>query len=128
MRGAAPDRGAAAAEFAMLAALVSVLMLAVVQLAFGLHLHNTATAHVVEGARVGARADSTPADGARRAQELMASSLPGGAQGVEVTASRVVVGGVAVVEVSARLRLPIVGPLGPGQQMSVVGQAYAEDQ
>ncbi|ANS80567.1 putative membrane protein [Serinicoccus hydrothermalis] len=112
----------------MLAGLVSVLMLAVMQLAFGLHLHNTATAHVVEGARVGARADSTPADGARRAEELMASSLPGGASGVSVTSSRTTVGGIEVVEVSATMRLPIVGPLGPGRQMTVVGQAFAEDQ
>ena len=128
MRRAATDRGAAAAEFAMLAGLVSVLMLGVMQLAFGLHLHNTATAHVVEGARVGARVDSTPADGARRAQELMASSLPGGAAGVTVTSGRTTVGGVEVVEVSATMRLPLVGPLGPDRQMTVVGQAFAEDQ
>ncbi|KUG59252.1 pilus assembly protein TadE [Serinicoccus chungangensis] len=128
MVGGSAERGAAAAEFALLAGLVSVLMLAVVQLAFGLHLHNTATAHVVEGARAGARADATPADGARRAQELLSSSLTGGGPGVTVSARRTVVDGVAVVEVSATMPLPIVGPLGPGESMTVVGHAYAEDQ
>ncbi|WP_083673518.1 TadE family protein [Serinicoccus sp. CUA-874] len=60
MRLAATDRGAAPAEFAMLAGLVSVLMLGVMQLAFGLHLHNTATAHVVEGARVAPGSTAPP--------------------------------------------------------------------
>ncbi|WP_010147781.1 TadE/TadG family type IV pilus assembly protein [Serinicoccus profundi] len=127
MAGGSPERGAAAAEFAMLAGLVSILMLAVMQLAFGLHLHNTATAHVVEGARAGARADATPEDGARRAQELISRSLSGGG-GLSVSSRRTVVDGVAVVEVTATMPLPIVGPLGPGESMTVVGHAYAEDQ
>lgn len=121
------ERGAAVSEFAMLAGLVSVLLLAAAQLALALHLHNTATAHVIEGARYGARADSTPADGAARARTLLESSLPG-TGGVSVTAGRTVVAGVEVVEVSASLDLPVFGPFGPADAMTVVGQAYAEDQ
>lgn len=111
----------------MLAGLVSVLVLAAAQLALALHLHNTATAHVIEGARYGARADSTPQEGARRASELLGSSLPG-TGGVSVTAGRRVVGGVEVVEVSATLALPVFGPFGPADAMTVTGQAFAEDQ
>lgn len=111
----------------MLAALVSVLLLAAMQLAFVLHVRNTATAHVIEGARVGARADSDPAAGAQRARDLLARSLPNGGA-VPVTSGRTVVGGVQVVEVSARVGLPVVGPFGPGEAMTVTGHAYAEDQ
>lgn len=125
---AAPDGGAAVAEFAMLAGLVSVLMLAAMQLAFALHVHNTATAHVIEGARIGARADSSPEQGAARARELMSTSISGASRDAAVSAVRTSVGGVEVVEVSADLRLPVFGPFGPGGAMTVSGQAYAEDQ
>lgn len=128
MRRSAPDRGAAASEFALLAGLVSVLMLAAMQLAFALHVHNTATAHVIEGARVGARADSSPDQGAVRARELMGSSLSGIGDGATISATRTSVGGVEVVELSASIRLPVFGPFGPGEAMTVTGQAYAEDQ
>lgn len=126
-RSPSSDRGAAAAEFAMLAGLVCVLLLAAMQLAFALHVRNTATAHVIEGARLGARADSDPATGAQRARELIADSLPGGG-GVAVSAGRTAVDGIAVVEVSALMRLPVLGPFGPPGAMSVTGHAYAEDQ
>lgn len=125
---AAPDGGAAVSEFAMLAGLVSVLMLAAMQLAFALHVHNTATAHVIEGARIGARADSSPEQGAARARELMSTSISGASRDAAVSAVRTSVGGVEVVEVSADLRLPVFGPFGPGGAMTVSGQAYAEDQ
>ncbi|WP_427197682.1 pilus assembly protein [Ornithinimicrobium sp. Y1847] len=111
----------------MLAGLVSLVLLAAMQLAFALHLHNTATAHVVEGARHGARADLGPEQGAARARELLSASLPGG-DAAAVSATRTSVGGVQIVEVSASLRLPVVGPFGPADAMTVTGQAYAEDQ
>ncbi|GGK63985.1 hypothetical protein GCM10011509_10500 [Ornithinimicrobium pekingense] len=121
------ERGAAVSEFALLAGLVSVILLAAAQLALALHLHNTATAHVIEGARHGARADSSPALGAARARQLLEQSLPG-AGGVTVTAGRSSVAGVEVVQVSASLALPVFGPFGPADRMTVTGQAYAEDQ
>jgi Flp pilus assembly protein TadG len=125
--GRGPDRGAAVAEFALVSALIAVLFLGAVQLGYALHVRNTATAHVIEGARVGARADSTPGDGAARARELLATTLPG-RYGTTVTAGRSVVGGVGVVQVSAEIPLPLLGPLGPPGSMRVTGQAYAEDQ
>lgn len=121
------ERGAAVSEFAMLAGLVSVIMLAAVQLAFALHLHNTATAHVVEGARHGARADLSPSHGADRARELLERSLPT-TGGIAVEAHRTSADGVQVVEVTAYLTMPVFGPFGPAEGMTVTGQAYAEDQ
>lgn len=126
-RSGSAERGAAASEFALLAGLVSILMLAAIQLAFALHVHNTATAHVMEGARLGARADSSPEAGAQRATDLLHDSLPGSG-GVNVTGERTQVGGVQVIEVSAQVRLPIFGPFGPGESMTVTAHAYAEDQ
>lgn len=111
----------------MLAGLVSVVVLAAAQLALALHLHNTATAHVIEGARHGARADSSPHQGAERARLLLEQSLPG-TTGVTVTAGYTSVAGVEVVEVSASLALPVFGPFGPADAMTVTGQAYAEGQ
>lgn len=121
------ERGAAVSEFALLAGLVSIIMLAAMQLAFVLHVHNTATAHVLEGARHGARADSSPETGAQRATELLRDSLPGSG-GVSVTGGRTEVGGVQVVEITAQVRLPVFGPFGPGEAMTVSAHAYAEDQ
>lgn len=111
----------------MLAGLVCLLLLAAMQLALVLHVRNTATAHVIEGARVGARADSSPEQGGQRARDLIATSLSGPG-GTSVTAGRGVVGGVEVVEVSAQVRLPVFGPFGPGEALTVTGHAYAEDQ
>jgi Flp pilus assembly pilin Flp len=121
------ERGAAVAEFALVAALASLLFASVVQLGYALHVHNTATAHVIEGARVGARAGNTTQAGAARAQELLGSSLSA-RYASAVTARRTTVGGVEVVEVEADLPVPLLGPLGPGESMSVTGHAFAEDQ
>ncbi|QDO89264.1 pilus assembly protein [Ornithinimicrobium ciconiae] len=119
--------GAAPVEFALVSALLVLLFLAVVQIGYALHVRNTATAHVIEGARVGARADNTPADGVARAEELLATTLPG-RYGTTISGARADVGGVAVVRVSADLPLPVLGPLGIPGTMTVTGQAYAEDQ
>jgi Flp pilus assembly protein TadG len=121
------DRGAAPAEFALTAGLIALLFLAAVQLGYALHVRNTATAHVVEGARYGARADSSPADGAQRARDLLSTTLPG-SYGTAVVGRRVEVAGVQAVEVSAQIPLPLVGPLGPPTSLTVTGHAYAEDQ
>ena len=103
------------------------LFLAAIQVGYALHVRNTATAHVIEGARVGARADNGPADGVARAEELLATTLPG-RYGTTVTGSHASVGGVEVVRVSASIPLPVLGPLGIPGTMTVTGQAYAEDQ
>jgi Flp pilus assembly pilin Flp len=120
------EEGAAVAEFALVAAIVALLFGAVLQLGYALHVRNTATAHVIEGARVGARADAGPGAGVARAQELLATTVPG--SGAQVSTSRTVVGGVVVVQVAAALPLPVVGPWGFPGTMTVTGQAFAEDQ
>lgn len=122
-----PDRGAAPVEFVLVSSFVLLLFLAAVQLGYALHVRNTATAHVIEGARVGARADNTAADGIARAVELLGTTLPG-RYGTTVTGQRTTVDGVAIVQVTAEMPLPVLGPLGIPGTMTVTGQAYAEDQ
>ncbi len=121
------DAGAAVAEFALLAGVVALMFAAVLQVAYALHVRNTATAHVIEGARVAARADGTESDGVARAQELLATTLPG-RYGTTVQAQHVTVGGVVVVQMTAQIPLPVVGPLGVPGTMTVTGQSFAEDQ
>ncbi len=96
------------------------------QLGYALHVRNTATAHVIEGARLGARADAGTGAGADRARDLLATTVPGSA--AQVSASRTVVDGVEVVQVAADLPWPVVGPWGLPGTMTVSGQAFAEDQ
>ncbi|MDE9367755.1 pilus assembly protein [Luteipulveratus sp. YIM 133132] len=125
--GVRSDGGSAVAEFAMVSALVIVLFLAAFQLGFALHVRNTLIAHASEGARYGARADSSPAQGAERTRYLIRSSVSG-RYATGVSAARTTEGGAAVVRVSVVAPLPVIGPFGPGGELKVSARAYAEDQ
>lgn len=121
------ERGAATVEFALVSVVLVLLFLVTIQVGYALHVRNTATAHVIEGARVGARADNSPEDGVARASQLLETTLPG-SYGTTVHGERLAVDGIDVVRVSAELPLPVLGPLGVPGSMTVTGQAYAEGQ
>lgn len=121
------ESGSAAVEYALVSGLVVLFFLAAFQLGLSLYIRNTLIAHAAEGARYGARADSTPADGADRARTLIRTSLRA-SYAQQVTASRTTDGGVEVVQVRVVAPLPVVGPWGPGDELTVSGRAYAEDQ
>jgi Flp pilus assembly protein TadG len=115
------------AEFAMVSGLVVLLGLAVVQLGLALYVRNVLIACASEGARLGARADAQPADGARRSRELISDSLsPRFAD--HVTVQLVDDGPVAVVAVHVVAPLPVAGMLGPDGSIEVVGRAFEERQ
>lgn len=119
------DTGSAVVGFALVAGLTTLLFAAVLQLALALHVRTTLVDCAAEGARHGALADRTPADGAARARELIALSLaPGFAE--DVTAERATVDGLEVVRVTVRAPLPVLGLLGPGDVVEVDGHALAE--
>lgn len=121
------ERGSAVADFVMVSGLVALLFLAVFQVGLALHIRNTLIACAAEGARLGARADAVPEDGAARARALIGDSLsPRFARGV--TADVVGTGGVRVVVVEVLAPLPVIGPLGPEGRMRVVGRAFLESQ
>jgi len=111
----------------MVSGLVAVLFIAVSQLGLALHIRNTLTACASEGARLGARADADPADGAVRARELISTSISPRFAG-NVTAQVVDLGGVQVVAVRVVAPLPVLGPLGPDSGIDVVGRAFLESQ
>jgi hypothetical protein len=105
--------------------LVVVLVMGIVQLALGLHVHATLVDCAGEGARYAAAAGRTPEDGARRTAELAAAALaPPYAS--DVTAGLIDVDGVPMVEVTVRAPIPVIGLLGPGGTMTVRGHALAE--
>lgn len=121
------DRGSAVAEFAMVGAVLVLTFLAALQVGFALHVRNTLIADASDGARYGARADSSPGEGAGRAGELITKSL-GGRYAGGVSAATESIGGARVVTVTVHAPLPIVGPWGLGASVTVKGHAYAEGQ
>jgi len=107
-------------------ALLTLLFLGVVQLTVVLHVRNTLTDCASEGARYGAFADRTPADGAQRTRDLIGLSLsPRYAEGVTagVTTSA---DGVQVLEVRVQAPLPVIGLLGVGRAVEVSGHGALE--
>ena len=110
----------------LVGALVLLLVLGVVQLTISLHVRNTLIDSASEGARYGALAGRTPADGAQRTRDLVLGSLSDEYAG-QVTAARVKRDGVELVEVRVTAPLPVVGLIGPTGRLTVSGHAIAED-
>lgn len=121
------EAGSAVADFTMVSALVAVLFVAVFQLGLALHIRNTLISCASEGARLGARANADPDDGAARARELIRSSLAD-RYARQVTARVVDAGGVQAVAVEVVAPLPVIGPLGPDGRLRVTGRAFLEAQ
>lgn len=121
------DRGSAPVEFVLVGVLLTALFLGLLQLGLDLHVRNVLVASASEGARYGANADRTPADGAARARELIAQSLSGRFAG-SVDAGVERQGGVDVVVVRVRAPLPVLAWWGPAGMLRVAGHALREGQ
>lgn len=119
------DAGAAVVDFVLVSVVLLSLFLGVVQLGVALHVRNTLVAAAAEGARYGANADRSAADGELRTRELVATSLSDGLV-QEVAAGYEDVAGTSTVVVEIRARLPLVGLLGPARGLVVRGHAFAE--
>ena len=127
MRPVRAECGAAVADFAMVSVLVVVLFLSVVQLGLALHTRNTLISCASEGARLGARADAVPGQGASRTEALISQSLsPRYAR--RVSTREAVLDGVRVIEVRVVAPVPVIGLLGPDDRLEVVGRAFVESQ
>jgi Flp pilus assembly protein TadG len=121
------DRGSAVAEFVMVVGLLLVVALGVFQLGLALYVRNTLISAASEGARLGARADSSPGEAAARTAGLITATLSDSFS-QDVTARERLVGGVRVVEVTVRAPLPVIGPIGPADRLTVSGRAFSERQ
>jgi Flp pilus assembly protein TadG len=111
------EDGSAAVDFVLVGSLVTLLFLAVVQVAIDYHVRNVLAACVAEGARYGANADvADPQAGADKANSLISQSLgPGFAKAV-APAQTDTAAGAPVVTVSVTARLPLLAwflPVGP---------------
>jgi hypothetical protein len=119
------DRGSAVAEFTMVGALLTVLTLSVLQLGLALRIRNTVQDAAAEGARYGALADHTPADGIHRTRDLIRLAI-GGDYAQHVTAASGNWMGHPAVTITVRTRLPLVGLVGIDGAMEVSGHAAIE--
>ena len=116
----AGDGGSAVVDFALVAGLLTLVLVSVLQLAVVLHVRATVVDCAAEGARLGALADRTPADGAERTRELVTAALSP-AYARDVSARTRDVGGRQVVEVRVRAPFPVAGLLGVGDGLDVSG-------
>jgi Flp pilus assembly protein TadG len=119
------DGGSALVDFTLVGVLLTFLFLALLQLGLALHVRNTLVASAAEGARYGANADRTPADGAAVTRQLIRSSLADSFAG-DVTGGTETVDGVVTVVIRVNARLPVFGLLGPPRAISVRGHAFEE--
>jgi hypothetical protein len=123
--GEAAERGSAVAEFVLVAALLTALTLAVLQLALALHIRNTVLDAAAEGARYAALADSGLGAGADRSRDLITAAI-GPAYAQDVSASFTDVAGQPGVQVRVLAPLPLFGLLGMDRGLEVVGHAAME--
>lgn len=119
------DRGSAVAEFTLVGVLLTVLALAVVQLALALHVRNTLLDAAAEGARFAALAGSSVSDGTARTRDLISAAISA-EYARDVRAGTTSVAGVPVVEVTVTATLPVIGLLGVEHGLEVSGHAALE--
>jgi len=121
----ARDDGSAIAEFTMVVALLTILILSVMQLALALHIRNTVLDAAAEGARYSALADNEPSDGVERTRDLIRTAL-GDDYASNVTGSQGTWLGQPAAIVTVRTPLPLIGLVGIDDGLEVSGHAAIE--
>lgn len=120
------ERGSAIAEFVMTVALLTAVLLSILQLALVLHVRNTLMDAAAAGARYGALADRTVSDGALRTTQIVSDSLsPRFAESVSATA--ITANGADGVRVEIRTQFPLLGFLPALGDLTVSGEALGYD-
>ncbi|GAA1765173.1 TadE/TadG family type IV pilus assembly protein [Agromyces humatus] len=119
------ERGSAVAEFTLVGVLLTVVALAVVQLALALHVRNTVLDAAAEGARYAALAGAGEQAGIVRTRDLIGTAISTEFAG-DITASRTAIGGVPVVAITVRTTMPVIGLLGFARGLEVTGHAAVE--
>lgn len=109
----------------MVSALLTVLTLAVIQLGLALFIRNTVVDAAAEGARFGALADRTPADGVARTADLISTAL-GPDYASDVSASTISFLGSPALVITVRTPLPLIGLFGISDGLEVSGHAAIE--
>lgn len=116
------QRGSAVVDFVLVASLLTIIFIAIIQLALVLHVRNTLIDAAASGARYASLADRGAADAASRTEALISMALNDSyAQNVSV--EKVPYRGQATIEVSVTAPLPVIGLVGPGGVVEVTGHA-----
>lgn len=116
------ERGSAVVDFVLVGSLLTVIFIAIIQLALVLHVRNTLIDAAASGARYASLADRGAADARSRTESLISVALSDSyAQNVSV--DRVTYRGVATIEVNVTAPLPVIGLIGPGGVVEVSGHA-----
>lgn len=109
-------------DFVLVGALVTVIFVALIQLALVLHVRNTVADAASSAARYGALGDRTAADAQERAALLVGSALgPNYVQ--DISASVQSINGLNVLSVSISAPLPVLGLFGPSRTLEMTGHA-----
>jgi Flp pilus assembly protein TadG len=124
-RGWAADDGSAVAEFVMVSALLTILTLSVIQLGLVLFIRNTVVDAAAEGARYGALADNSAADGIARSIDLISTAL-GPSYATDVMASTGSYLGHPAITITVHAPLPLIGLVGLDNGLEVSGHAAIE--
>lgn len=120
-RRLAGDGGAATVEWTLVAALLTLLFLAVLQTGFALHIRTTLLDAAAEGARTAGLLGAHPDDGRARTAELIALAVADDyASDIEV------VRGTELATVTVRAPLPLIGAWGFPDGIEVVAHAPVE--
>jgi Flp pilus assembly protein TadG len=119
------DDGSSPVEFVLVGGLLTLLTLAVIQLALAVYVRNVAHDAAVEGAFHAALADTSLAEGAERTREIVARTV-GDSYAQDVAVREVALDGVPLIEVRLRTTLPLLGLLGADRAMEVTGRAPVE--
>lgn len=109
-------------DFALIGGLLTVIFIAIVQLALVLHVRNTLIDAASSGARFGTLADRTAGDAEQRTASLISLAL-GDRFSEEIAVEQSDVGGVQTLEVVVRAPLPVIGLIGPTDVLEVRGRA-----
>lgn len=116
------DSGAAVVDFVLVGALVTVIFVALLQLALVLHVRNTMADAASSAARYGALGDRTAEDARARAVLLMDGALgPDYVQDVSVSVQNQ--DGLDILAVSINAPLPLLGLFGPTRSLEMTGHA-----
>ncbi|WP_344878325.1 TadE/TadG family type IV pilus assembly protein [Zhihengliuella alba] len=114
------------AEFVMVVALLTAVFLSVLQLTLVLHVRNTIMDAAAAGARYGALADRSPADGAARTRAIIGESLsPVFAE--DVAARGISRGGLEGLSITVETHVPLIGFLPVAGRMSIDAEALRYD-
>lgn len=120
------ERGSAPVEFVLVGTLLTVLTLAVLQLALAVYVRNVVHDAAVEGAYYASLADTSLDEGRARTQEMISRAVGAGfAQDVAIGESEDL--GYPTVRVRVRATLPVIGLLGVPQAMEVEADAPVEE-